>query len=151
MPKSKANGKKRNGIVNLKIVVEKLQKSLSLGRKSLSAAYNDDHQMDEMEEVNNDDVPDDVKEGHFAVMAVDDDYELKRFVVPLSCLTHPTFLRLLEQAAEEYGFDREGALTIPCRPSELERILAEQWIGGMNSRVEGGWNSRTRTMVTTSC
>ncbi|KAL0417687.1 UNVERIFIED_CONTAM: Auxin-responsive protein SAUR50 [Sesamum radiatum] len=82
-------------------------------------------------------------------MAVDDD-ELKRFVVPLSFLTHPSFLRLLEQAAEEYGFDHDGALTVPCRPTELERILAEQWA---EERVvaSGGddhnWGSCNKTMV----
>ncbi|KAL3530522.1 hypothetical protein ACH5RR_009844 [Cinchona calisaya] len=137
------NGKKKNGIVNLKIVVKKLQKSLSLGKKSASENVNE---FEEFTDSRN--VPDDVKEGHFAVIAMDDD-ELKRFVVPLSCLTHPTFLRLLEQAAEEYGFDIEGALTIPCRPSELERILAEKWVERRNddSRVGGDWGSRTKTML----
>ncbi|KAL3518423.1 hypothetical protein ACH5RR_021012 [Cinchona calisaya] len=140
---SRTNGRKKNGIVNLKIVVKKLQKSLSLGKKLAARAG------DEFEEAMNDsrNVPDDVKEGHFAVIAVDDD-ELKRFIVPLSYLTHPTFLRLLEQAAEEYGFDREGALTIPCRPRELEIILAEQWmVEGRDSRVGAQWGSRTKTMV----
>ena len=112
----RSSGKRRNGIVKLKIVVEKLQKRLLLGRKSESAFCDSD----ELEEV-----PADVKEGHFAVIAVDHD-QPKRFVVPINFLTHPTFLRLLEQAAEEYGFNHDRALTIPCRPSELERILAEQ-------------------------
>jgi SAUR family protein len=72
-------------------------------------------------------VPQDVKEGHFAVIAADGG-QMKRFVVALSYLSHPRFLDLLEQAAEEYGFDREGALTIPCPPSDLEKILHdEQW------------------------
>lgn len=105
---TRTKGKKKNvGILNLKIVMEKL---LS-GKK-----YSCD---DEMR------VPEDVKEGHFAVMAVDDD-GLRRFIVPLSFLTHPSFLRLLEQAAEEYGFDHHGALTLPCRPTVLQRILADE-------------------------
>lgn len=128
MAKLRSNGKKKNGIEKLKIVVEKLQKSLLLGRKSAC-------------------VPKDVKEGHFAVIAVDGGEELpKRFVAPLSCLTHPTFLRLLEQAAEEYGFDHEGALTIPCRPSELERILAEEWEDEGDLDVGVNWGS-CKTMV----
>ncbi|CAI9104992.1 OLC1v1003807C1 [Oldenlandia corymbosa var. corymbosa] len=175
------NGTKTNGYkkkMNLKGVVEKLQKSLSLGKKpsfsssssSASSAcheYIDHHHRDddelEFEEVNDStDVPDDVKEGHFAVIACDG-YEFKRFVVPLSYLTHPTFLRLLEMAAEEYGFDREGALMIPCRPSELERILMEETSSSSSSpssssrsRVDDyqtNWSSSrttTRTMVT-SC
>ncbi|KAL0460157.1 UNVERIFIED_CONTAM: Auxin-responsive protein SAUR50, partial [Sesamum latifolium] len=104
-------------LVKLKVAVERLQRSLLLGKKSCPG------EVDELDEIA---VPEDVKEGHFAVIAVDD-HELKRFVVPLSFLTHPSFLRLLEQAAEEYGFDHDGALTVPCRPTELERILAEQW------------------------
>ncbi|KAJ0020331.1 hypothetical protein Pint_32087 [Pistacia integerrima] len=104
---------KTNGIVRLKVVVKKLQKSRLL---------------DDYEEFRDSThVPEDVKEGHVAVLAVEGDERPKRFIVPLNYLTHPTFLRLLEQAAEEYGFDREGALTIPCRPSELEMILAEQY------------------------
>ncbi|KAF8378807.1 hypothetical protein HHK36_030156 [Tetracentron sinense] len=114
------NGKKKNGIVKLKIVVEKLHKSFSLGRRLAS-------DFDEFEEVGNSaSVPEDVKEGHFAVIAVDNG-EPKRFIVPLNYLTHPVFVTLLEQAAEEFGFDQEGALTIPCRWSELDRILAEKW------------------------
>ncbi|XP_047975637.1 auxin-induced protein X15-like [Salvia hispanica] len=103
-----ANTKKKIvDVLNLK----RLQKSLLSGKKHFSG--------EEMK------VPVDVKEGHFAVMAVDDD-QLGRFIVPLSFLTRPSFLRLLEQAAEEYGFDHRGALTVPCRPTELQRILAEE-------------------------
>ncbi|KAL3750981.1 auxin-induced protein 6B [Eucalyptus grandis] len=126
---SRSSGSKKRGIVNLKIVVEKLQKSLSLGRRSppsWSTYYHreDDYCEDANERENNGDaVPDDVKEGHFAVVALEGD-QPKRFVIPLSYLAHPTFLRLLEMAAEEYGFEHEGALAIPCEPSELERILS---------------------------
>ncbi|EOY34460.1 hypothetical protein QUC31_018426 [Theobroma cacao] len=122
MAKLRSSSKKKNGILKFKIVAEKLHKSLSLGRK-----WNSAH------------VPEDVKEGHFAVVAECGE-EPRRFVVPLSYLTHPRFLMLLEQAAEEYGFDREGALAIPCRPSELERILAEQWQEG-DSNANVSWNS----------
>ncbi|KAB1228177.1 Auxin-induced protein 10A5 [Morella rubra] len=115
--------KKKNGIVKLKIVVQKLQKSLLFSKKPSSYS---EKSCEEAVSVDATCVPADVKEGHFAVIAVDGD-EPRRFVVPLSCLTHPVFLSLLEQAAEEYGFDQEGALTVPCQPSELERILAEQW------------------------
>ncbi|KAL2239405.1 auxin-responsive protein SAUR50 [Sesamum indicum] len=140
MAKTKTIGKKQKkngGIVKLKVAVERLQRSLLLGKKSCPG------EVDELDEIA---VPEDVKEGHFAVIAVDDE-ELKRFVVPLSFLTHPSFLRLLEQAAEEYGFDHDGALTVPCRPTELERILAEQWA---EERVVGddhNWDSCNKTMV----
>ncbi|KDP43991.1 hypothetical protein JCGZ_05458 [Jatropha curcas] len=114
-----SNTEKRNGIMGLKIAAKKLQKRLSLGKRG--------YDIDECEEVS---VPKDVKEGHFAVIAMDINEEPKRFVLPLSYLSHPTFLRLLEQAAEEYGFGHEGALAIPCRPCELAKILADDsnWV-----------------------
>ncbi|KAK7402107.1 hypothetical protein VNO78_14114 [Psophocarpus tetragonolobus] len=110
-----SSGKKKSvgGIVKFKFVVEKLQKRLLLGRNKQVCDSKSRY------------VPEDVKEGHFAVIAEGGE-EQKRFVLPLSCLNNPTFLKLLEQAEEEYGFDHEGALTIPCRPSQLERILAHQ-------------------------
>ncbi|GMY14796.1 auxin-responsive protein SAUR32, partial [Fagus crenata] len=67
-------------------------------------------------------VPDDVTEGHFTVFAIKGE-ETKRFVVELVYLTNPAFLRLLDQAKEEYGFTQKGALTVPCRPEELQKIL----------------------------
>ncbi|KAK3205926.1 hypothetical protein Dsin_019972 [Dipteronia sinensis] len=120
MAKLSTNSKKNNGIVKLKIVVKKLQNSLLLGKNS-SINYS------ETRDSSSNQVPDDVKEGHLAVVAVDGD-EPKRFIVPLKYLNHPMFLRLLEQAAEEYGFDREGAITVRCRPCVLERILSSQAI-----------------------
>lgn len=133
--KSSAAGKKKISIVKLKIVAKKLQKSLLLGRKSNSSYIEHAHE----EVCDSTSVPEDVKEGHFSVIAVEGE-EPKRFIVPLTYLTHPTFLRLLEQAAEEYGFDHEGALTVPCKPSELERILGEQWQEGDDSSTSAGVN-----------
>ncbi|KAK8469672.1 hypothetical protein PHAVU_005G131801 [Phaseolus vulgaris] len=116
MAKLSVRSSKRSvsGIVKFKFV-EKLQKRLLPGRSKEGSVSNSTCC-----------VPEDVKEGHFAVIAEGGE-EQKRFVLPLSCLSNPTFLKLLEQAEEEYGFDHEGAVTIPCRPSELERILAHQW------------------------
>ena len=67
-------------------------------------------------------VPEDVKEGHFAVLAMKGS-EKKRFVVKLECLNSPDFQRLLEQAEQEYGFEQTGALVVPCRPRDLQKIL----------------------------
>nr|GMD24089.1 auxin-responsive protein SAUR50-like [Ipomoea batatas]GME07513.1 auxin-responsive protein SAUR50-like [Ipomoea batatas]GME14771.1 auxin-responsive protein SAUR50-like [Ipomoea batatas]GME21800.1 auxin-responsive protein SAUR50-like [Ipomoea batatas] len=122
---SRPNGNKKNGM-KFKRVVEKLQKSFLLSKRSLV------NHLDDF------DVPNDVKEGHFAVRAVDDDNKVKRFIVPLSCLRNPCFLRLLEKAAEEYGFEHEGAIMLPCRPSELEKILGKQ----CNGRVY--WSSTSQ-------
>ncbi|KAJ9178065.1 hypothetical protein P3X46_009981 [Hevea brasiliensis] len=109
---------KISGMRKLNAVVKKLQKSLRLGKRSNSC--------------NNEYVPEDVEEGHFAVIAMGNE-ESRRFVVPLRFLTHPAFVILLEQAAEEFGFNPEGVLAILCRPCELERILAEE------CRYSRGW------------
>ncbi|KAJ8424942.1 hypothetical protein Cgig2_030898 [Carnegiea gigantea] len=144
--------KKNKKMVKIKTAMEKLQRSLQLGKKfPTSSTSASDADVDDGYEagIYGDNsggwVPKDVKEGHFAVVAVDEEYGLaKRFVVPLRCLTHPTFLALLERAAEEYGFDHGGALTIPCRLSEMERILAEGWEKGRGPSRKVNW----RTMLT---
>ncbi|EXB22447.1 hypothetical protein L484_002172 [Morus notabilis] len=107
------------GLLRLRLFIGKLQK-----RFSLSAATKEDGRDSDGEEleVTKLAVPDDVKEGHFAVLAVNG-AEKKRFVVKLECLNSPTFLRLLEQAEEEYGFQQTGALVVPCKPEELHKIL----------------------------
>ncbi|KAM0065317.1 putative small auxin-up RNA [Helianthus debilis subsp. tardiflorus] len=116
--------KKNNGFLKLKLVMERLQKGLLLARKRSDSIPGQET------------VPKDVKEGHFAVIA-SDDYVERRFVVPITCLRHPSFLRLLERAAEEYGFGHEGALMIPCRPSELEWMLEDG----------ADWTTSSKTMV----
>ncbi|KAF6140211.1 hypothetical protein GIB67_000259 [Kingdonia uniflora] len=45
------------------------------------------------------------------------------FIVDLQYLSDPKFLRLLEKAEEEFGFEQVGALALPCRPDDLQRIL----------------------------
>ncbi|KAL9236677.1 hypothetical protein vseg_011315 [Gypsophila vaccaria] len=121
---------KKNKMIKLKLVMEKLQRSLSLGKKlpSFDNVGNYDNAYDCATKLDGSSyVPKDVKEGHFAVVAMDEDGGVaRRFVVPLKYLTQPMFLDLLERAAQEYGFDHRGALTIPCHPSEIERLLA-QW------------------------
>ncbi|PWA81729.1 small auxin-up RNA [Artemisia annua] len=69
-------------------------------------------------------IPQDVEEGHFVVVAAKCQ-KPKRFVVELTCLRNPSFLRLLEEAGDEYGFKHEGAIEIPCEPDELQTILQE--------------------------
>ncbi|MCE3049258.1 hypothetical protein HAX54_044478 [Datura stramonium] len=54
----------------------------------------------------------DVPKGHFAVYVGE---KQKRFVIPISYLSQPSFQDLLSQAEEEFGFDHPmGGVTIPC-------------------------------------
>ncbi|OVA19265.1 Auxin-induced protein [Macleaya cordata] len=49
--------------------------------------------------------------------------EMKRFIIPTDFLGHRAFEILLREAEEEFGFQHEGALRIPCEVSVFERIL----------------------------
>ncbi|KAI4317846.1 hypothetical protein L6164_025679 [Bauhinia variegata] len=54
----------------------------------------------------------DVPKGYLAVYV---GVRMKRFVIPISYLSQPSFQDLLSQAEEEFGFDHSrGGLTIPC-------------------------------------
>ncbi|XP_050144448.1 protein SMALL AUXIN UP-REGULATED RNA 54-like [Malus sylvestris] len=111
------------GLLMLRLVIGKLvHKSLSIlasrGPLDHHRRHNDFHEESEVATV----VPGDIKEGYFAVFAVKGN-EAERFVVKLESLSNPEFLRLLEEAKEEYGFDQKGAFAVPCRPEELRKIL----------------------------
>ncbi|XP_027363127.1 auxin-induced protein 6B-like [Abrus precatorius] len=100
----------------LRSFIGKIQKGLSLTRSPVLRHFNED--VLEATSV----APDDVREGYFVVLATKNE-ETKRFIVELECLTDPAFLKLLEQAREEYGFRQQGALAVPCRPQEFQKIL----------------------------
>ncbi|TMW84538.1 hypothetical protein EJD97_024966 [Solanum chilense] len=56
----------------------------------------------------------DVPKGHFVVYV--GEQQKKRFVIPISYLSQPSFQDLLSQAEEEFGFNHPmGGITIPCR------------------------------------
>lgn len=108
------------------VFIRKLQRGLSVLaaiRGPDPCNFSDDEEL-EME-VPLTKVPEDVKEGHFAVFAVKGT-EKKRFVVELGYLSSPAFLSLLEQAKEVYGFRQKGVLAVPCRPEELQKILQDR-------------------------
>lgn len=49
--------------------------------------------------------------------------ELRRFVIPTVYLSHKAFVTLLRDAEEEFGFQQEGVLRIPCEVSVFENVL----------------------------
>lgn len=49
--------------------------------------------------------------------------ELRRFVIPMACLSMPDFRVLMDRAAEEFGFEQEGALQIPCDEEDFNIVL----------------------------
>lgn len=64
-------------------------------------------------------------DGYFSVLAKGN-HGMRKFQVALYYLQHPPFVKLLEAAAQEFGFDQPGVLVIPCEASELEQILTRQ-------------------------
>ncbi|WJZ93095.1 hypothetical protein VitviT2T_012057 [Vitis vinifera] len=61
--------------------------------------------------------------GYFSVLAMGNG-EPKKFLVALNYLAYPPFVKLLEAAEQEFGFDQQGVLAVPCEASELQRILS---------------------------
>ncbi|PNX80900.1 SAUR-like auxin-responsive family protein [Trifolium pratense] len=102
--------------------IGKVQKSLSLfvPKKHTLSYLNEDHAT--ATDTATTELADDVMKGCFAVMAKKGE-ETRRFIVGLDYLTDPTFLGLLDEAVEEYGFRQKGTLVVPCRPIELQNIL----------------------------
>ncbi|CAN6229476.1 unnamed protein product [Urochloa humidicola] len=58
--------------------------------------------------------------GHLAVCVGP---AMQRFVIPMEYLKHRAFAALLREAEEEFGFQQEGVLRIPCEVPVFEAIL----------------------------
>ncbi|GKU90074.1 hypothetical protein SLEP1_g4119 [Rubroshorea leprosula] len=78
-------------------------------------------------------IPSDVPAGYVAVCV---GTSCRRFVVRATYLNHPVFKNLLIQAEEEYGFNNQGPLAIPCDESVFEEAI---WF---ISRSESGRGNR---------
>ncbi|GLT51950.1 hypothetical protein SLA2020_253200 [Shorea laevis] len=63
-----------------------------------------------------------VPKGYLAVYVGQKDGDFHRVLVPVFYFNHPLFGELLREAEEEYGFNQQGGITIPCRFSEFERV-----------------------------
>ncbi|XXG66115.1 hypothetical protein AAC387_Pa05g3659 [Persea americana] len=90
--------RRSNKLPQTAVLKQILKRCSSLGRKQ---GYDSDEQG----------LPEDVPKGHFAVYVGE---KRSRFIVPISYLTHPEFQNLLRRAEEEFGFDHDMGLTIPC-------------------------------------
>lgn len=63
----------------------------------------------------------DVPKGHLPVYVGTD---RSRFIIPATHLNHPLFRQLLEKIEEEFGFDHEMGLFIPCEESAFECLIS---------------------------
>nr|XP_009628642.1 auxin-responsive protein SAUR50-like [Nicotiana tomentosiformis] len=65
-------------------------------------------------------LPIDVPKGHFAVYVGEN---RTRYVVPISFLTYPEFRCRLRCAEEEFGFDHDMGITIPCEEMIFRSLI----------------------------
>ncbi|KAK8648925.1 hypothetical protein V6N13_129667 [Hibiscus sabdariffa] len=63
----------------------------------------------------------DVPKGHFVVYVGEN---RSRYIVPIWFLTRPEFQSLLHQAEEEFGFDHDMGLTIPCEEVVFQSLTS---------------------------
>ncbi|KAK4599958.1 protein SMALL AUXIN UP-REGULATED RNA 12 [Quercus suber] len=66
-------------------------------------------------------LPLDVPKGHFVVYV---GAKRSRYVVPISYLNYPEFQSLLKDAEEEFGFNHEMGLTIPCEEVVFQSLTS---------------------------
>ncbi|XP_058113128.1 indole-3-acetic acid-induced protein ARG7-like [Magnolia sinica] len=64
--------------------------------------------------------------------------EMRRFVIPVSYLCSPHFRALMERAADEFGFEQEGGLRIPCEEETFEELLRVLGKGSWKFEKESG-------------
>ncbi|KAI4333317.1 hypothetical protein L6164_018145 [Bauhinia variegata] len=67
-----------------------------------------------------------VPEGHVPIYVGD---EMEKFAVSAELLNHPIFVKLLNESAQEYGYEQKGVLRIPCHVIVFERVLEALRLG----------------------
>uniref|UniRef100_A0A5B6YI53 Auxin-induced protein 15A-like n=1 Tax=Davidia involucrata TaxID=16924 RepID=A0A5B6YI53_DAVIN len=66
-------------------------------------------------------LPVDVPKGHFVVYVGEN---RSRYIVPISILSRPEFQSLLQRVEEEFGFDHDMGLTIPCEEVVFQSLTS---------------------------
>ncbi|XP_010459659.1 PREDICTED: auxin-induced protein 15A-like [Camelina sativa] len=103
----------RNKLTQTTMIKQILKRCASLGKKQ-SSEYNEENEHD------GDSLPQDVPKGHFVVYVGGNRV---RYVLPISFLTRAEFQLLLQQAEEEFGFDHNMGLTIPCEEVAFKSLI----------------------------
>ncbi|XP_075074883.1 auxin-responsive protein SAUR50 [Nicotiana tabacum] len=115
--------KSSNKLSQTAVIKQILKRCSSLGKKH---GYQDEEGL-----------PLDVPKGHFVVYVGEN---RTRYIVPISILTRPEFQYLLHRAEEEFGFDHDMGLTIPCDEHVFESLtstLSRGSIGNSFSALSG--------------
>ncbi|XP_059281528.1 protein SMALL AUXIN UP-REGULATED RNA 51-like [Lycium ferocissimum] len=99
--------RKSNKLSQTAVLKQILKRRSSLGKKN---EYQDEQGL-----------PMDVPKGHFVVYVGEN---RTRYIVPISILSRPEFRILLQRAEEEFGFDHDMGLTIPCDEDFFESLTS---------------------------
>ncbi|KAK4351892.1 hypothetical protein RND71_027410 [Anisodus tanguticus] len=99
--------KSSNKLTQTAVLKQILKRCSSLGKKN---GYQDEQGL-----------PMDVPKGHFVVYVGGN---RTRYIVPISILSRPEFRILLQRAEEEFGFDHDMGLRIPCDEDFFESLTS---------------------------
>ncbi|KAK4340412.1 hypothetical protein RND71_041874 [Anisodus tanguticus] len=99
--------RKSNKLPQAAVLKQILKMCSSLGKKH--GYHYEDH------------LPIDVPKGHFAVYVGEN---RTRYIVPISFLSHPEFQCFLRCAEEEFGFDHDTGITIPCEELVFQSLTS---------------------------
>ncbi|XP_031380426.1 auxin-responsive protein SAUR68-like [Punica granatum] len=69
---------------------------------------------------NSNDMPFVADKGHFVVYTAD----RRRFMVPLSYLQNNIFQELFKMSEDEFGYSRDGPITVPCDAVAMEYVVS---------------------------
>ncbi|CAO2824018.1 unnamed protein product [Amaranthus hypochondriacus] len=94
----------------------------SLAKKNKTTIQEFDHRQFLLVKGSSDDgsTPAKTPTGFFAVYV---GKERERFVVPTNFLSHPLFKILLEKSYDEFGFEQQNGLIVPCSVSTFQQIV----------------------------
>lgn len=98
--------RKSNKLSQTAVIKQILKRCSSLGKKQ---SYDEQG------------LPLDVPKGHFVVYVGEN---RSRYIIPITFLTRPEFQSLLQQAEEEFGFDHDMGLTIPCEEQVFQSLTS---------------------------
>ncbi|XP_027359990.1 auxin-responsive protein SAUR32-like [Abrus precatorius] len=71
--------------------------------------------------------------------------ERKRFIVKTEYVNHPLFQILLEEAEQEFGFESDGPIWLPCNVDLFYKVLAEMDGEENNNIMNNGRKSFSKT------
>ncbi|GMG98419.1 hypothetical protein Nepgr_000259 [Nepenthes gracilis] len=65
-----------------------------------------------------------IRKGHVPMM-VGNEGAKEKFMVPTRFIHHPSIIALLDLSADEFGYDQQGVLQIPCEPEYFREIIGK--------------------------